>query len=174
VNHSADLDRLITSIRDAFATVVRAVIDADVPAAREVLRGSVNRRHLLAATQATIRARRSFPGPHLENELEYVADLGQVGRLVDDLARLIVQGEPRPTPTQQMELAVLLDAGSRRLTQLLDGPVGPGLDPAYRGCGGELFEVADRSGRDSCELMRLCGSLAVTLLHASRHAARAA
>jgi hypothetical protein len=174
VNQGADQVRFIQSIRDAFAAALRAVLDGDAHAAREVLRGSAHRRRLLAATQSAIRARPWAPGPQLENELQYVADLGRVGQLVDELARLVVEGEPPPTPTRQMELAVLLDAGTRRLTQLLDRPLGPGLDPAYRGCGGALFEVADHGGRDSCELMRLCGSLAVTLLHASRHAARAA
>ena len=69
---------------------------------------------------------------------------------------------------------MLLDAGDRRLRQLADGPIGPALDPAYRGCGSALFEVADHAVHDRSATLVLCSELATTLLQASRHASRAA
>jgi hypothetical protein len=174
VNHSSDHDRLLHSVTDALTDALHAVLDEDVHAARGVLRGSAARRRLLAATQATVRDQRWIPGPQLGNELQYVADIGRLSQLVDAVARVVVVGPPTLSPAARMEVAVLLDAGSRRLRQLQDGPVGPGLDPSYRGCGGALFEVADHGARDRSTVLRLCAALAVTLLQASRHAARAA
>ena len=174
MNLTSDHDRLLRSTEDAFSATLHALLDEDAHAARGVLRGSAPRRRLLAATQAAVREQRWVPGPQLGNELQYVADLGRVNQLVDVIARLVVAGPPRLSPACRMEVAVLLDAGGRRLRQLQDGPVGPGLDPSYRGCGGALFEVADYGGRDASAVLQLCGAVAVTLLQASRHAARAA
>jgi hypothetical protein len=174
VNHSSDHDRLLHSTADAFTATLHALLDEDAHTARGVLRGSAPRRRLLAATQAVVREQHWAPGPQLGTELQYLADLGRVNQLVDVIARLVVTGPPALTPAHCMEVAVLLDAGSRRLRQLQDGPVGPGLDPSYRGCGGALFEVADHGGRDASAVLQLCGALALTLLQASRHAARAA
>jgi hypothetical protein len=174
VNPSSDHERLLDSTAAAFAATLHALLDGDVHGARVVLRGSAPRRRLLTATQSVVREQRFAPGPQLGNELQYVADLSRVNQLVDVIARLVVTGPPNLTPANRMEIAVLLDAGTRRLHQLQDGPVGPGLDPSYRGCGGALFEVADHGGRDASAVLQLCGALAVTLLQASRHAARAA
>jgi hypothetical protein len=173
---TSHLAALLDSTGSAFGSTLHAALDDDRHAARDVLRGSAARRELLHAAQDAVRERSWVPAPQLANELQFVADIGRVGDLVDHLARHIVAGgDRRPlTPARRMEIAVLLDAGGRRLRQLADGPIGPGLDPSYRGCGSALFEVADRGARDRSATVVLCAALAVLLLQASRHAARAA
>jgi hypothetical protein len=176
VDKPSEIDALLRSTDDAFRATLHAVLEGDRHAAREVLHGSAARRAVLIAAQDALRARSWVPAPQLANELQYVADVGRIGAIVDQVARHVVEGgERRPlTPARRMEVAVLLDAGGRRLHQLADGPVGPGLDPSYRGTGSALFEVADRGARDRSATVVLCAALAVTLLQASRHAARAA
>ena len=171
-----DVALLLRATTHAFESALHAVLAGDKHAARQVLRGSTARRAALQAAQDTVRARAWVPLPTKVEHLQFVADLGRVGDLVDHLARNVVAGgDPHPlSPSLRMMLAVLLDAGGRRLRALADGPVGPGLDPAHRGCGRTLFEVADRGTHDSSRTAALCSATAVVLLQASRHAARAA
>lgn len=173
---TADLDALIRSTAGAFRAVLHAVLDEDAGSAREVLEGSAARRRLVAAAGEDLRAQPWVPAPQLGEQLQFVDDLGRVGDLVDRLARHVVAADDPVvlTPARRTEVAVLLDAGGRRLAQLLAGPSGPALDPAYRGCGSALFEVADHGGRDASVVVMCCGDLAAELLRASRHAARAA
>jgi hypothetical protein len=174
VNFHAEIDDLLRSTDDAFRTTLHAVLDADEEAARGVLRGSAERRALLFTAQHALRRRRWVPAPQLASELQFVADIGRIGELVDALARRVIEGRRSLGPVQRLEVSVLLDAGGRRLRQLRERPAGPGLDPAYRGCGCALFEVADRAARDRSMTVVLCADLAAALLQASRHAARAA
>ncbi len=175
MNLHAEIDDLLRTTDDAFCATLHAVLDGDREAARTVLRGSAVRRSQVTAAQEALRARRWVPGPQLASELQYVADVAHVGDLLDALARRAVAGRPgHLSPVQRMEVSVLLDAGSRRIRQLRERPAGPGLDPAYRGCGCALFEVADRAVRDRSVTIVLCADLAAALLQASRHAARAA
>jgi hypothetical protein len=177
VNNHADLNRLLRCTTEAFQTVLRAVLDADRHAAREVLHGSAHRRALVEQTMHARAGHPWAPPPQVASELQFVSDIGEVGRLVDDLARQTAAAEDRElrlTPGQQMEVAVLLDAGSRRLRRLTDGLLGPGLSADDRGCGSALFEVADHEALDRAEVVVLCAALATTLLQATRHAARAA
>ena len=128
MNDYADIDTLLHTTDDAFCATLHAVLEDDRHAAREVLHGSAARRATLSAAQDSLRERTWVPGPQLANELQFVADIGRVGEVVDHLARHVVGGaDRRPlTPARRMEVAVL------------------------------------------------CAALAVLLLQASRHAARAA
>ncbi|WP_345455052.1 hypothetical protein [Nocardioides marinquilinus] len=176
MNITADLDVLLRSTDRAFREALHAVLDDDVPRAREVLRGSAGRRRLAAAAADELRSRPWVPAPQLTEQLQFVDDLRRIGDLVDHVARHVVAAEDPValTPSRRTEVTVLLDAGGRRLRQLQAGPSGPALDPAYRGCGAALFEVADHGGRDASAVVGTCGALAVLLLQASRHAMRAA
>jgi hypothetical protein len=181
VINEPDLDLLLRSTHDAFHDALRSLLDGDRHVARRVLSGSAARRAAVSAAQVSLRGRWQEPmtgrdRPRLVNELQFVADVGQVGRLVDHVARHVVaEGEPGTlTGTQRIDVETLLVAGERRLRQVADRSVGPSLDPVYRGCGGALFEVADRAARSRSTTATLCAALAVTLLQASRHAARAA
>ncbi len=176
MNNYAEIDHLLRTTSEAFRAALHAVLDGDKQAARDVLHRSAGRRALVTAARDTLTGRAWVPAPQLANELQFVADIGRVGELVDQLARQVVAGvEHEPlSPTRRLEVSVLLDAGTRRLRQLADGPIGPGLDPEYRGCGCALFEVADRGAHDRSSTMARCSALAATLLQASRHAARAA
>ena len=172
----ADLVQLLRLTTTAFESALHAVLDDDKRAAREVLRASADRRAARSAAQESVLANRWVPMPTKTERLRFVADVGQIGDLVDELARHVVTGgDTRPLcATHRLTVAVLIDAGGRRLRQLADSPVGPGVDPANRGCGGALFEVADQCGHDSSTTAGLCSTMAVVLLEASRHAARAA
>lgn len=176
MNTIASVDHLLRSTTDAFHGALHAVLEDDVHRARQVLKDSATRRLLAETAGDAIRTHVLVPAPRLADQLQFVADITQVGRLVDELARQVVEAEDRLalSPTQRLEVAVLLDAGERRLRQLTEGPVGPSMDPAYRGCGSALFEVADHGGRDSSSVVMVCAALAVVLLQASRHATRAA
>ncbi|MXG90555.1 hypothetical protein [Nocardioides flavescens] len=173
---TADLDHLLRETASAFRDVLHAVLDDDLGRARSVLAASAVRRDLARAATDELRARPFVPAPQLCAQLQFVADVSRVGDLVDDLARQVVRADDAVelTPARRMEVAVLLDAGGRRLQQLLAGPAGPVMDPAYRGCGAALFEVADHGGRDASSVVETCGVLAAVLLQASRHASRAA
>jgi hypothetical protein len=173
---TADLDALLRGTSQAFCDALRAVLDADPAQAREVLRGSAPRRRLVAAAGAELRSHPWVPAPQLVDQLRFVDDIGRVGDLVDQLARHVVAHDDpvELTAARRAEVAALLEAGHRRLHQLLAGPSGPALDPAYRHCGAALFEVADHGGRDSSVVVETCGALAALLLEASRHAMRAA
>ncbi|QIG43844.1 hypothetical protein G5V58_14660 [Nocardioides anomalus] len=173
---TADLDALLRTTSAAFCDVLHAVLDDDVPRAREVLKGSATRRRLVATAGDDLRSHPWVPAPQLNDQLQFVDDIRRVGDLVDQLARHVVAADDRVavTPARRMEVAVLLDAGHRRLHQLLAGPSGPAMDPAYRHCGAALFEVADHGGRDASVVVEACGALAALLLQASRHATRAA
>ncbi|WP_122816263.1 hypothetical protein [Nocardioides pantholopis] len=172
----SDLHCLLSSTTRAFEKTLRAVLDGDKPAARQVLRGSAGRRRARAAASDAVRTKVWVPVPLLVEQLQFVADLGRVGDLVDQLARHVVGGgDSTPlSPARRMEVTVLLDAGRRRLRQLDDGPVAAGLEPGYRSCGDDIREVAHRCSRDRSATLALCSALAATLLHASRHATRAA
>lgn len=175
MNFHAEIDELLRTTDDAFRATLHAALDGDTEAAREVLRASAGRRRQVAMAQEALRGRRWVPAPQMASELQYVADIADVGDLLDALARRVVAGRGgHLSPVQRMEVSVLLDAGTRRIRQLRERPAGPGLDPAYRGCGCALFEVADRAGRDRSMTVVLCADLAAALLQASRHAARAA
>jgi hypothetical protein len=179
VQITADLDHLLRTTTGAFRDVLHAVLDADAALARVVLKGSAARRDLVRAASDDPRARPWVPAPQLGEQLQFVADVARVGDLVDELARHVVADDDPVslTPARRMEVAVLLDAGGRRLQQpgrVLAGPSGPVMDPAYRGCGAALFEVADHGGRDASSVVETCGVLAAVLLQASRHATRAA
>jgi len=171
-----DLHDLLSSTTRAFEKTLHAVLDGDKPAARQVLRGSPGRRRARAVVTDLVRAQPHVPMPRLLDELQFVADLGRVGDLVDLLARHVVGGgDTVPlTPARRMEVTVLLDAGARRLRQLRDGALGPDLAPGYRSCGNALREVAVRGSGDRSATLTLCSALAVALGQASRHASRAA
>ena len=172
----ADLVQLLRLTTTAFEASLHAALDNDKHAARDVLHASAERRAALAAAEESVRATAWVPMPTKAERLRFVADVGQIGDLVDELARHVVTGgDTRPLgATHRLTVAVLIDAGGRRLRQLADSPVGPGVDPANRGCGGALFEVADQGAHDSSMTAGLCSTMAVVLLEASRHAARAA
>ncbi|NYG57275.1 hypothetical protein BJ980_000198 [Nocardioides daedukensis] len=171
-----DFDRALFSTADAFCDTLHAVLDEDLHRAREVLKGSAVRRRLVRAAVDSVRDQAWVPARQLNERLQFVDDVSRANALIDQLARRVVSRDDPVslTPARRMEVAVLLDAGGRRLRQLADGPVGPALDPAYRGCGAALFEVADHGERDASLTIALCGALAVVLLQASRHATRAA
>jgi hypothetical protein len=173
---TADLDVLLRATDRAFCEALHAVLDDDVPRAREVLKGSAGRRRLAAAAADELRERPWVPAPQLAEQLQFVDDVRRIGDLVDHVARHVVAADDPValTPSRRVEVTVLLDAGGRRLRQLQAGPAGPALDPGYRGCGAALFEVADHGGRDASAVIGCCGALAVLLLQASRHAMRAA
>lgn len=170
-----DLHDLLTSTTRAFEKTLHAVLDGDKPAARQVLRGSAGRRRTRAVVIDRIRTQPRAAMPRLLDELQFVADLGMVGDLIDQLARHVVGGgDTVPlSPARRMEVTVLLDAGARRLRQLDDALV-PGLEPDYRSCGNALREVAVRASTDRSATLALCAALAAALIHASRHASRAA
>ncbi|WP_182526813.1 hypothetical protein [Nocardioides dongkuii] len=172
----ADLAQLLRSTMHAFDATLRATLAGDEHAAGEVLRGSGARRGEQSAAREAVLARTWVPGPTKAEQLEYVADLGCVGELVDELARHVVAGgDPHAlSPTNQLTVAVLLDAGGRRLRQLADSPVGPFLQPSHLGCGKTLLEVADHGTHGGSPTAALCAGLAAVLLRATRHASRAA
>lgn len=176
MNRYADIDTLIRSTDQAFRATLHAVLDGDRHAARMVLHGSSQRRDLLAAATDVLRARAWVPAHQVAKEVRFVAEIGHLGDLVDQLARHVVAGgDPvRLAPSRRMEVAVLLDAGERRFRQLAEGPIAGGLDSAQRGCAATLFEIVDRASQDRSISIVLCGALAAGLLQASRRASAAA
>ena len=176
MNITADLDLLLRSTAGALRDALLAVLDDDVARARGVLHGSAARRRLVTSAEDDLRAHPWVPAPQLHAQLQFVADLGRVGELVDLVARHVVAADDPVvlTPARRVEVTALLEAGEARLRQLLVGPSGPAMDPAYRGCGTTLFQVVDHAGGDDSVVVGTCGALAAVLLQASRHATRAA
>lgn len=171
-----DSEELLRSTTRTFEKVLRAVLDGDKAAARQVLRGSSGRRKAEAAVSDLVRANESVPMRHRMSELQFVADIGHVGDLLDQLARHVIGGgDSIPLdPARRKEITGLLDAGSCRLRQLTIGPHCSGTESRYLICGSSLREVATRGSRDRSATLALCSALASTLLKASCHAARAA
>jgi hypothetical protein len=172
-----DLDSLARATGRAFDAVLRALLGRDKHTAREVLRDSAARRLLAASAKESLRTS-AVPAQAVADQLKLVTDIGRIGQIIDHLARRVLDdGDPVSlSPTARLEVAVLLDAGGCRLRELTEWSRthGLGADPAHRRSGSALFEVADRACHDPSVSMRLCAGLAVTLLQASRHAARAA
>ncbi|GAB3253169.1 hypothetical protein GCM10027425_12240 [Alteromonas gracilis] len=176
MNITADLDALIRTTSEDFRAALTAVLDQDVVPARVVLAGSERRRRLAEAAVEDLRAHPWVPAPQLGEQLRFVDDIVRLGEQVEELARTVVlDGVGAPLSASRREhVALLRDAGHRRLRQLLEGPRGPALDPEYRGCGAMLFEIVDHGDHEADVRLSRCCALAGLLLQASRHAMRAA
>lgn len=184
----ADLTLLVHATNEAFESALSALLHRDSSVAREVLHGASVRRDLVSASRESARAN-DHTSPYTRAEqLELVGDLARIGELAEFVSRRVLEGgEPSTlTPAGRLEVSVILDAGGSRLRGLADDLGGPGPDPAYAAGSGRrfdsshpssvvaLFDVIDRASRDRSVTMRLCAAMAVTVLTASRHAARAA
>ncbi len=83
----ADVDALVRSTRSALQRCLRAVLDGDADAAGEVLETGPARRALRTEAELTLRSRAWVPAPQVQEELRFVAAVGHVDALLDDLAR---------------------------------------------------------------------------------------
>jgi hypothetical protein len=187
------LRRLALLTADALESAVDAALAGDRAQARRILRRSAARTSARRAAEGRIRLGVARRPPRTGNlrtvasMLQLITDLGQVGHLVNTLARHTANGAiPHPVPQglRRDALAVRC-SGARRLRLIAEGLPGPTMDPGYVSTGEALRAVVDhltqahRRSRaaahpDGEPVQAVCAELATCVLNASRHAARTA
>jgi hypothetical protein len=186
-----DLERLAILTAGALEAAAEAALSGNGAAARRVLRRSSARKTARFSAEARVRQGLAQCPPRTGNlravasTLQFIADLGHVGDLVDILARQTAAG-PRPVPHPlRHDLMTVGRVGAHRIRRLAEGLSGPAMDPGYLRAGCELRAVMDHltglagsrsvaTCADRVTTGAVCSALAESVLTASRHAARAA
>jgi hypothetical protein len=190
---AGDMERLAYLTADALEAAVEAALAGDRVAARRVLRRAGVRKAARAAADARVRRGLAQCPPRTGNlgavasTLQFIAELGHIGDLVDTLARNTVVGDLRcPVPqVLRRDVMTVGRAGAQRIRQLAEGLPSPAMDAGYLRTGRELRAVVDHvdglaggghaaSGRGRATAATASGALAEAVLVASRHAARVA
>lgn len=190
---AGDVERLAHLTADALEAAVEAALTGNRAAARRVLRRAGVRKAARAAADARVRRGLAQCPPRTGNlgpvvsSLQLIAVLGDIGDLINTLARDTVAGQvPCPVPrVLRRDVMTVGRAGAQRIRQLADGLPTPAMDAGYLRTGIELRTSADhvagvtdggsaasRPGRAT--VAAASAALAQAILIASRHAARAA
>lgn len=188
-----DLERLAILTADALEAAAEAALSGNGAAARRVLRRSGARKAAEISAEARVRKGLAQCPPRTGNlravasTLQFIADLGHVGDLVDILARqtAATTGPRRVPHVLRRDVMTVGRVGAHRIRRLAEGLSGPAMDTGYLRAGCELRAVVDhltgpagsRSATSSADRVTtgaVCSALAEGVLTASRHAARAA
>lgn len=177
-----DVAHLLHQVGVALGNTLRATLDGDRVAARQVLRASARRRPALRTAQEAAAGEFAAGGAAPRRSaaaLLLVSDVQQVSQLVDHLARQVAVGGDASTLSDDEREAIqrLATYGEERLRQLAHGPVGPELDRDYLQCGQRLFDVLaclDTHVPRSDATTGCCAAMTASILQASRHATMAA
>ena len=187
------VERLALRTADALESAVDAALAGDRAQARRVLRRAAARTSARRAADARIRQGLAQRPPRTGNLrgaaslLQLIADLRQIGQLINTLARHTANGDiPRPVSDRlRRDVLTVQRSGTSRLRAIAEGLQGPAMDPGYVHTGDELRTVVDhltqatRQGLisahpDRAPMQAVYAELATCVLNASRHAARAA
>lgn len=179
---SSELSHMLHQVGEALGDTLRATLDGNREAARQVLRAGARRRRAVRTAQEVTAGAFAAGGAaprRAAAAMLLVSDVDQVSRLVDHLARHVAVGGDASTLSDDEREAVLLLArfGEQRLRQLAHGPVGPDLDRDYVRCGQCLFGVLARlDAHVPCTdaTTGCCAAMTASILQASRHATIAA
>ncbi|MRJ76400.1 hypothetical protein GEV29_07610 [Aeromicrobium sp. SMF47] len=172
-------------LAEAWDLGLEAVLEHDVRAARQVMRGATTRRSMLRTAHEHLQwdesLRPTGTSRRPASQLVVIADLMRMNRLLGQIAQLVIAAPSGAAGTlddrDRARVEVARRVGAQRLRQFAESTPRPVLDRAYVAAGHELLDalaaLAEHAPRRG-SATDLCLALVVTMIEVSRHTTRIA